>query len=335
MEGVEAWSRAVTTRAMPRCAQRARVFRLRPIARWREALGDPQIAHRGALAEVEDGGGTLQGSQPAVPHVRAPGSRRRKRMSTLGEHTRRLSEGDRAFGGRNRGLCRQAAGGSARADATRCGARYQSCGFSSAVSRRPCRAPAIPDNLAAQSSTIRNTGRTGTLGGNINESGNPFARACAIISCGGIWRLALSGGPASAQKQGGSITMGLELDIPGFDPLKVGVFDTAALTAAAATFRHADLSRRQGRAAAEACAVLDPFGGLQDLDLQAAARRQVPRRHAVQCRSVQGEFRPAERSRQQMPLRLLYRRTQQRGGAGRTDAGLQSEGSVGELAGAA
>jgi 4-phytase/acid phosphatase/peptide/nickel transport system substrate-binding protein len=43
-------------------------------------------------------------------------------------------------------------------------------------------------------------------------------------------------GFASAQKQGGSITVGLELDIPGFDPLKVGVYDTAALTAAALLF---------------------------------------------------------------------------------------------------
>jgi 4-phytase/acid phosphatase/peptide/nickel transport system substrate-binding protein len=42
--------------------------------------------------------------------------------------------------------------------------------------------------------------------------------------------------PASAQKKGGSITVGLELDIPGFDPLKVGVFDTAALTASASIF---------------------------------------------------------------------------------------------------
>ena len=42
--------------------------------------------------------------------------------------------------------------------------------------------------------------------------------------------------PASAQKQGGSLTFGLELDIPGFDPLKVGVFDTSAETAAAAIF---------------------------------------------------------------------------------------------------
>ncbi len=42
--------------------------------------------------------------------------------------------------------------------------------------------------------------------------------------------------PASAQKQGGSITVGLEADIPGFDPLKVGVFDTSANIAAAAIF---------------------------------------------------------------------------------------------------
>src|SRR6185295_3384154 len=47
---------------------------------------------------------------------------------------------------------------------------------------------------------------------------------------------ALSAMPANAQKPGGSITFGLELDIPGFDPLKVGVFDTAAGTAAAAIF---------------------------------------------------------------------------------------------------
>ncbi|HZY85574.1 MAG TPA: ABC transporter substrate-binding protein, partial [Gemmataceae bacterium] len=39
-------------------------------------------------------------------------------------------------------------------------------------------------------------------------------------------------GPALAQKQGGTLTVGLELDIPGFDPLKVGVYDTAANIAA-------------------------------------------------------------------------------------------------------
>src|SRR6478752_7927227 len=46
----------------------------------------------------------------------------------------------------------------------------------------------------------------------------------------------LSAGPASAQKPGGTMTVGLELDIPGFDPLKVGVYDTAALTASSAIF---------------------------------------------------------------------------------------------------
>jgi len=48
--------------------------------------------------------------------------------------------------------------------------------------------------------------------------------------------IALSAAPASAQKPGGTITVGLELDIPGFDPLKVGVYDTAALTASSALF---------------------------------------------------------------------------------------------------
>ncbi|MBS0526694.1 MAG: ABC transporter substrate-binding protein [Proteobacteria bacterium] len=38
--------------------------------------------------------------------------------------------------------------------------------------------------------------------------------------------------PATAQKRGGTLTVGMELDVPGFDPLKVGVFDTAALIGA-------------------------------------------------------------------------------------------------------
>ncbi len=42
--------------------------------------------------------------------------------------------------------------------------------------------------------------------------------------------------PAMAQKQGGTLTVGLELDIPGFDPLKVGVYDTAANIAASLIF---------------------------------------------------------------------------------------------------
>src|ERR1700726_2887974 len=58
----------------------------------------------------------------------------------------------------------------------------------------------------------------------------------AQIFLGTVFGVALFAGAANAQKQGGSIPVGQELDIPGFDPLKVGVFDTAAGTAAAAIF---------------------------------------------------------------------------------------------------
>src|SRR4051812_40232629 len=61
---------------------------------------------------------------------------------------------------------------------------------------------------------------------------NALARIFLVAGFG----VALMANPASAQKQGGSITVGQELDIPGFDPLKVGVYDTSANTAAAAIF---------------------------------------------------------------------------------------------------
>ena len=51
-----------------------------------EALSDPQIAHRGALAEVEDGGGTFKVMnlpfRMSQAHVAAG-----RRAATLGEHT--------------------------------------------------------------------------------------------------------------------------------------------------------------------------------------------------------------------------------------------------------
>ena len=54
-----------------------------------EALRDPQIAHRGALAEVEDGGGTFKVLN--LP-FRMSGARvaPARRMATLGEHTEAL-----------------------------------------------------------------------------------------------------------------------------------------------------------------------------------------------------------------------------------------------------
>src|SRR2546423_10048141 len=93
-----------------------------------------------------------------------------------------------------------------------------------------------------------------------------------VVAASGI---ALFAGAASAQKHGGSITVGLEADIPGFDPLKVGVFDTAALTAAAAIFDTLVYLDDKGVAQLEARAFLAAFGRFQDLDVQAAARRQV------------------------------------------------------------
>jgi 4-phytase/acid phosphatase/peptide/nickel transport system substrate-binding protein len=54
-----------------------------------------------------------------------------------------------------------------------------------------------------------------------------FAFASVLVAA-----ICFGAGPAMAQKQGGTLTVGAELDIPGFDPLKVGVFDTAARIAA-------------------------------------------------------------------------------------------------------
>ena len=65
-----------------------RAAHLRKDARFvAEALRDPQIAHRGALAEVEDDGGTFKVLNLPFRMSGAKVSAAR-RMSTLGEHTR-------------------------------------------------------------------------------------------------------------------------------------------------------------------------------------------------------------------------------------------------------
>ena len=85
MEGVETWSRAVTTE---KCLAALNAHGV-PSSAYRtvaEALRDPQIAHRGALAEVEDGGGTFKVMN--LP-FRMSGSNvaAGRRTATLGEHT--------------------------------------------------------------------------------------------------------------------------------------------------------------------------------------------------------------------------------------------------------
>jgi crotonobetainyl-CoA:carnitine CoA-transferase CaiB-like acyl-CoA transferase len=86
MDGVEIWSRTLSTEACLAALNANGV----PSSAYRsvaEALADPQLVHRGALAEVEDDGGTfkvvnlpfrMSGTQVSAG----------KRSATLGEHTR-------------------------------------------------------------------------------------------------------------------------------------------------------------------------------------------------------------------------------------------------------
>jgi crotonobetainyl-CoA:carnitine CoA-transferase CaiB-like acyl-CoA transferase len=85
MEGVEAWSRTLTTE---NCLTELSSHGV-PCSAYRtvaEALTDPQIAHRGALTEVADGGGTFRVLNLPFRMSGATVSAA-KRMSTLGEHT--------------------------------------------------------------------------------------------------------------------------------------------------------------------------------------------------------------------------------------------------------
>ena len=79
------WSRMVTTEKCLTALNGEGV----PSSAYRtvaQAVGDPQIAHRGALAEVEDAGGTFKVLN--LP-FRMSGARvsAAPRMATLGEHT--------------------------------------------------------------------------------------------------------------------------------------------------------------------------------------------------------------------------------------------------------
>ena len=85
MDGVEAWSRTLTTEE---CLAELSSHGV-PCSAYRtvaEALTDPQIAHRGALTEVRDGGGTFKVLNLPFRMSGAAVSAA-KRMSTLGEHT--------------------------------------------------------------------------------------------------------------------------------------------------------------------------------------------------------------------------------------------------------
>jgi crotonobetainyl-CoA:carnitine CoA-transferase CaiB-like acyl-CoA transferase len=86
MEGVEAWSRSIST-AQCLAALNAEGVPSSAYRTVKQALADPQLAHRGALAEVEDGGGTFRVlNQPF--HMSGAKVSAAKKMATLGEHTR-------------------------------------------------------------------------------------------------------------------------------------------------------------------------------------------------------------------------------------------------------
>jgi peptide/nickel transport system substrate-binding protein len=92
---------------------------------------------------------------------------------------------------------------------------------------------AIPANLAQSHQDPKNSGRAAFSEG-IQMKATTVVRKLAPIFL--VIAFGVLTNPADAQKPGGSITVGLELDIPGFDPLKVGVFDTSAQIAAALIF---------------------------------------------------------------------------------------------------
>jgi CoA:oxalate CoA-transferase len=55
----------------------------------RQAMADPQLAHRGAFSEVTDAGGTFQALNPPF-HMSASAARAGARAAALGEHTRKV-----------------------------------------------------------------------------------------------------------------------------------------------------------------------------------------------------------------------------------------------------
>jgi crotonobetainyl-CoA:carnitine CoA-transferase CaiB-like acyl-CoA transferase len=88
MDTVEAWSRGLPTEQCVAELNKAGV----PCSAYRtvaEALADPQLVHRRALAEVEDGGGTFKVMNLPFRMSNAKVAAG-KRTSTLGEHTRAL-----------------------------------------------------------------------------------------------------------------------------------------------------------------------------------------------------------------------------------------------------
>jgi crotonobetainyl-CoA:carnitine CoA-transferase CaiB-like acyl-CoA transferase len=88
MDEFEAWSTRLS------CAECLAALRENgvPVAAYRtvrQAMADPQLAHRGAFSEVADAGGTFQALNPPF-HMSACTARAGARAAALGEHTREV-----------------------------------------------------------------------------------------------------------------------------------------------------------------------------------------------------------------------------------------------------
>ena len=88
MDELEQWSRQLTTDECRAIFDRFGV----PCSRYRtveEAMADPQLAHRGAFAEVHDGGGTFRALNPPFRFSAATATAR-PFVAALGEHGERV-----------------------------------------------------------------------------------------------------------------------------------------------------------------------------------------------------------------------------------------------------
>jgi CoA:oxalate CoA-transferase len=85
MDGIETWSRTLSTEQCLAALNKGGI----PSSAYRsvaQALSDPQIAHRGALAEVEDGGGTFKVVNLPF-RMSGTSVSAGRRAASLGEHT--------------------------------------------------------------------------------------------------------------------------------------------------------------------------------------------------------------------------------------------------------
>ena len=88
IDELEAWSKERTTQEVQALFDRHGVPSS-PYRTVREAMADPQLAHRGAFAEIQDAGGTFQALNPPV-RLSAATAAAVPYVAALGEHTEEL-----------------------------------------------------------------------------------------------------------------------------------------------------------------------------------------------------------------------------------------------------